>query len=361
MERSGVKGAGYFAWRQSSPKNPNRSDVFVKGPNGDVRRVNRAGTRGALGGISGDTLVYQEFTAGDSLGYHPKGRSTIRFYNLRTGARSTPRHLDTGRWPYLPSLSGDWLMFGRVARGHGPRALVLHNLRTNRERVIRRVDHNDYLQPGQINGNYAVWVLWKPYPPRDFVSTVAVYEIDSRMSQGFHGSRPYQWAPSVARDGTVYLENSGYGCGSHVHIIRFTKAPGDPYYDDGTTVLRFPKGVDLSATYATGVDGFREVLHDRFRCSRTAADDVYSFGDSYRLNVTKDGFGSGEVSSEPRGILCGPDCEFEFSGGTLVTLHAEPSAGSSFGGWSGDCAGTDDCTIKMNEAKSVTATFDIGP
>ena len=78
---------------------------------------------------------------------------------------------------------------------------------------------------------------------------------------------------------------------------------------------------------------------------------------SYTLTVSKDGTGSGTVSSSPAGIDCGSDCSEVYSYGTSVTLSAAPAAGSSFTGWSGACTGTGDCTISVTAAKSVTATF----
>ena len=34
---------------------------------------------------------------------------------------------------------------------------------------------------------------------------------------------------------------------------------------------------------------------------------------------------------------------------------------SFFAGWSGDCSGTDPCTVTMGPGKSVTAEFDVLP
>lgn len=57
------------------------------------------------------------------------------------------------------------------------------------------------------------------------------------------------------------------------------------------------------------------------------------------------------------GISCPGDCSETFSYGTSVTLYANPSANYSFSGWTGDCSGTGSCTLTMNSAKSVGATF----
>ena len=42
-----------------------------------------------------------------------------------------------------------------------------------------------------------------------------------------------------------------------------------------------------------------------------------------------------------------------------MTLTVTPETGSAFAGWSGACAGTGTCTITMDAAKSVTATFNL--
>jgi uncharacterized repeat protein (TIGR02543 family) len=76
------------------------------------------------------------------------------------------------------------------------------------------------------------------------------------------------------------------------------------------------------------------------------------------LAVSRAGSGSGWVSSNPSGIGCGTICHAGFDAGTTVTLTAAPDAGSRFTGWSGDCSGTGSCQVTMDQARSVTATFD---
>jgi|SRR5579884_1030485 len=81
----------------------------------------------------------------------------------------------------------------------------------------------------------------------------------------------------------------------------------------------------------------------------------------YTLSVTKAGGGSGTVTGSPAGIDCGPTCEAEYTDPTQVTLTAAAAAGSTFAGWSGACSGTGACTVTMDSAKSVTASFDTIP
>jgi hypothetical protein len=67
--------------------------------------------------------------------------------------------------------------------------------------------------------------------------------------------------------------------------------------------------------------------------------------------------GGGTVTSNPAGINCGSTCGASFTSGTQVALSASPGPGFTFNGWSGACSGTGSCTVTMNAAESVTATF----
>ena len=79
---------------------------------------------------------------------------------------------------------------------------------------------------------------------------------------------------------------------------------------------------------------------------------------TFTLQVTRNGTGSGTVTSSPSGISCGTTCSRSFSGGTSVTLTAVPASGSVFAGWSGgSCTGTGSCTIQINNNVTVAATF----
>jgi hypothetical protein len=82
----------------------------------------------------------------------------------------------------------------------------------------------------------------------------------------------------------------------------------------------------------------------------------------HTLTVSKEGTGSGTVTSTPAGVSCGATCAFNYTNGTAVTLTAASSPGSSFAGWSGaGCSGTSSCTVTMTAAQTVRASFTVVP
>src|SRR5882724_11143766 len=78
----------------------------------------------------------------------------------------------------------------------------------------------------------------------------------------------------------------------------------------------------------------------------------------FMLTVTKNGTGTGTVVAKPSSATGAYDIN------ASVTLTATRNSDSQFTGWFGDCsfAGTNsDCTVTMNAAKNVTATFTLTP
>jgi trimeric autotransporter adhesin len=84
-----------------------------------------------------------------------------------------------------------------------------------------------------------------------------------------------------------------------------------------------------------------------------------------QLSVYEVGLGSGTVTSNVPGISCvagassAAGCTGNFTLGTPVTLTETPASGSTFGGWSADCAvlNATQCTITMNTNEPVGAIF----
>nr|WP_315431317.1 trypsin-like peptidase domain-containing protein [uncultured Albidiferax sp.] len=101
-------------------------------------------------------------------------------------------------------------------------------------------------------------------------------------------------------------------------------------------------------------------IYGRFDVAYNAALSQWlNVASSAALAVSSLGNGSGTVSSSPSGISCGSSCAAPFSIGSSVVLTATPASGSSFTGWGGACSGTGSCSLTMDAAKSVTATFSV--
>jgi hypothetical protein len=80
---------------------------------------------------------------------------------------------------------------------------------------------------------------------------------------------------------------------------------------------------------------------------------------NHTLSVSRQGTGSGTVTSNPAGIACGSTCSASYATNTQVTLSAQAASGSTFTGWGGACSGTASiCSVSMGSARSVVANFD---
>ena len=64
--------------------------------------------------------------------------------------------------------------------------------------------------------------------------------------------------------------------------------------------------------------------------------------------------------TSPNQINCGANCSASYDYGTIVTITAQPTTGSTFFAWTGcDSTVGNTCTVTMNSAKSVTAVFNL--
>ncbi len=81
----------------------------------------------------------------------------------------------------------------------------------------------------------------------------------------------------------------------------------------------------------------------------------------YPVEVTRAGSGRGRVISDPGGLDCGNTCLAWFDPDTVITLTAEPEAGSQFAGWSGAATGNQPARFTVTGPVSLTARFEPAP
>lgn len=174
---------------------------------------------------------------------------------------------------------------------------------------------------------------------------------------------------SLTFDG-VYLDN-----------VRIACVAGTP---SGMTGYQFLQGTSMATPYVAGLAGLLLSVNPTLTVSQlrnailntvdrkaslsgkvstggriNARAALASVAANFTVTVNKTGAGTGTVRSEPAGMTCRATCNGQFPLGSTVTLTAAPDSGSVFAGWSGDCAGTDSCSLTSNA--SITATFNSAP
>ncbi len=143
-----------------------------------------------------------------------------------------------------------------------------------------------------------------------------------------------------------------------------TSSPAGLACEGASCAREFTTGatVTLTANPAAGsaFTGFKGACTGTDPCTVTldqARSVTANFTTAFALTVVKDGTGQGTVTSTPAAIDCGSNCSADIAAGTSVTLTATPAAGSTFTGFTGACTGTGPCTVTLDQARSVTATF----
>jgi hypothetical protein len=148
--------------------------------------------------------------------------------------------------------------------------------------------------------------------------------------------------------GTVTSTPSGINCGSICSAS----------FQSGTQVI-----LTASAAAGSTFAGWGGACTGACTITMSAAESVSATftADVASLTVAEAGTGTGQVTSSPAGINCSAStnqCAVPFTVGSLVTLSASASAGSSFTDWSGDgCSGTGTCQLTISADTSVKATF----
>jgi len=135
--------------------------------------------------------------------------------------------------------------------------------------------------------------------------------------------------------------------------------PGDPGHPcDSPTDILYPYA-------ATGITLAQQVLdfgHDDYYGHSGSWVDIQDSFWLHRLDVpvvplSLGVTGVGDVSSDVPGVDCTASCTTQWDQGSLVSLAAEPVAGSRFIGWRGACTGNNGCSVTLSAGLAVSAVF----
>jgi hypothetical protein len=161
---------------------------------------------------------------------------------------------------------------------------------------------------------------------------------------------------TVVKDGTgagsVSSTPSGIDCGSTCGPVTFPEG-------DEVVLTATP---DSQQTFDgwTGCDSVSTVTIPNDTCTMTMDGPATVHATftqiTHNISVTRNGSGSGSVSGGP--ISCPSTCSAPAPEGIPVVLTATPSNHSSFTSWSGcDSTAGNQCTVNVDAAENVTATF----
>jgi endoglucanase len=154
----------------------------------------------------------------------------------------------------------------------------------------------------------------------------------------------------LAPFGTVTSSPSGINCG----------ATCSANYASGTvvTLTATPASFATFAGWSGACSGTGSCTLT-MNANRTVTATFNTSATTFTLSVMKAGLLApfGTVTSSPSEINCGATCSANYASSTVVTLTATPPSFATFAGWSGACSGTGPCTLTMNAAQSVVATF----
>jgi hypothetical protein len=312
-----------------------------------------AGTSGpaavALGHFNGDGILD---VAVPNYGASGSGTTVSVLLGTGGGAFGAPQAYTTGRSPIAVAIA-DFDRDGSqdlavanfdqnsgttfsVLRGNGGGTFLPQQLFSAGQGVIAVAvaDFNDDDSPDVAVANYAsgnitIRLNTTSAPPASHTLTVA---------------------KAGAGSGTITSSPAGINCG----------ADCSESYTAGTivTLTATPAGGSTFAGWSGGgCSGTGSCVVTMTAATTVTATFNVQAPQTFPLNVSKSGAGSGTVTSSPAGISCGADCSESYDSGTVVTLTAAPAGGSTFAGWSGACSGTGSCQVTMTAARSVSATF----
>ena len=259
----------YLSW---NVWNGSANVVYAKPFGGARMRVSPTGASGWNGSIDGTSLTYQQYS-------QKKGTSDIYRFGLVTKKRTKlPGAINTKRWEYGPSASGDIIAFARWLPT-GDRKLIVYDMDGGTSRTVATTSRARVsIEVGQVSGNWLTYEKYA-YHKRDQPTSceVFLYDIADRTTSKIpNPNSRCQYGPSVDTAGTVYYARSAFACGVNVVVRAY------PIGGPVTTLTQLADGKDTISTYAVDEGGSADVYYDQSRCK---PNDGYGPGDIYKVTA----------------------------------------------------------------------------
>ena len=207
----------------------------------------------------------------------------------------------------------------------------------------------------------------------DAGGAVIQFAYDNWESSGAHPTGRFEsggYAPFVSGPnenlstslGTILAPNSPLLAG--VTTLNTSDNTTDSLASGATLLAQWANGNNAIATKGRVESVTASLVKEAVSPVSTIAQLVVNAGNvlgRHALTVTTTGSGTGAVTSSPAGINCGSTCTFNYAYGTPVTLTAIPASGSTASLSGPGCSGGTTCTVTVNSATVITATFTLIP
>jgi hypothetical protein len=256
--------ATYLGFTANTAAVPDHYDAyFMPLAGGTTTKLNTRGF-GWFGGVRPDTneAIYQQ--------YNRRG-SNLHVIILGTTTRTSPGSgVNTSDWEYDPSISQDWVLFGRITSTVNE--VELHDRNTS---VLTTLDSvktsgSGLIRPGNVTEKYATWTKCGKTS-----CNVFYYDLIAKTKARVPNPSNHYFYYGSASDTSnkLYFVRSGNGCGVRTKIQSWNIGSTDPF----TTVVSLPSGYDVSRRTFTFVDAdtHDDVYYDQLRCSGKYYADIY--------------------------------------------------------------------------------------
>lgn len=264
--------ASFIGWTHNTKAHPRHYDAYVQPlsggmPTGSPVKLNTGTGFGWFGGIRPDAneAAFQQANARQT-------RSDIRIVDLDALplAPTSPPGLNTSAWEFRPTISANWILFGRNLDRRTQIYLYDRKLQTSIVLASARNyrDGNPRIIPDHVTETYATWTKCGA------VCNVYYYNLSTKITTVVpNPNSTHQYNSSVSdTTGNMYFVHSGSGCGESVEILRWHIGDSLPY----TVVATLPSGYDVAFRTATFNDGSNDDIYfDRVRCAGNFYSDIY--------------------------------------------------------------------------------------
>ena len=154
VEHYAARESGWLAHTTAPRSSPGKNVLFVRPAGGADTRVNDAGTFAGHPSIDtgnpvyGDVLMFSQFDSAKAPG-------DIKRYDLGSGVvAEPPPGVNTSKSERVPSISGNYLLFGRGPADSFIKKVVLVDLTTGDAQVLADAY---YVWPGGVKGDWVTW------------------------------------------------------------------------------------------------------------------------------------------------------------------------------------------------------------